>query len=297
MAAMSKPPTLASTSTGSAGSGRLQAIPRRMAATFRRSPSPVSPAPRPVRPSGSSRSSTEATALLVVVLPMPISPAASSRYPFSASSRASRYPAQRQASAWARLMAGPRVKSAVPSPCRRSKSPGQPGRVAIPISTGNTSAPAWAAILQTLVSPRVMFSATMAVTSCPVWVTPWATTPLSAQNTATPRGRRGQSGSPVTAQIFTTASSSSPRPWRGLAMESHRARLARSASRSGQRQLAAISAIVIIPQSSLSGTPGRPPKSAPPAPAAPQSGGGGTRRRGCGSASPRPSPGPPPYRR
>ena len=55
----------------------------------------------------------------------------------------------------------------------------------------------WAAIWQMLACPLVMFSATRAVISCPVWVTPWATTPLSARPDAgggmglPPAGRRG----------------------------------------------------------------------------------------------------------
>lgn len=54
-----------------------------MAATLRRSPSSERPAPRPVISTGARPSSTLATALAVVVLPMPISPVASRRTPFS----------------------------------------------------------------------------------------------------------------------------------------------------------------------------------------------------------------------
>ena len=75
----------------------------------------------------------------------------------------------------------------------------------------------------TLVSPVDMFSATMAVTSWPVWVTPSATTPLSAHMTTTARRERSTSGLPVMPAMRITASSSAPRLPRGLAMESHRA--------------------------------------------------------------------------
>ena len=76
---MSKPPSLASTSSASWLSGPLTAMARLMAETLRSSPSSESPAPLPVTCSTGSPSSTEATALEVVVLPMPISPVAMRR--------------------------------------------------------------------------------------------------------------------------------------------------------------------------------------------------------------------------
>ena len=151
-----------------------------------------------------------------------------------------------QLSASARLMAGPWVISPVPRPWLWQRRLIWGTSRTIPTSTGKTLAPAWAAIWQMLACPLVMFSATRAVISCPVWVTPWATTPLSAQNTVTALGARGQSRSPVRAQIFTTASSKKPSPRSGFAMESHRSLAARSTSLLGWRQLAAISCTVIL---------------------------------------------------
>ena len=55
----------------------LRAIAFSIACIFLSNPSFVSPAPRPVISAGSSPRSTEATALLVVVFPIPISPVAS----------------------------------------------------------------------------------------------------------------------------------------------------------------------------------------------------------------------------
>ena len=76
--AISNPPSLASTSSGSAGLGWLWAMPRRIASILRASPASESPAPRPVMLCTGAPSSTLATALEVVVLPMPISPVANS---------------------------------------------------------------------------------------------------------------------------------------------------------------------------------------------------------------------------
>ena len=82
-------------------------------------------------------------------------------------------------------MAGPRAMLPVPGATRSSRTPG--AGVRMPMSTGNTSARAARAMQHTEVSPRAMFPATSAVTSCPVCVTPSSTTPLSAQNTTTAR--------------------------------------------------------------------------------------------------------------
>ena len=90
--------------------------------------------------------------------------------------------------------------------------------VTIPASTGNTSAPATRLMQHTLAFPVSMFPATTAVTELSVWVTPWATTPLSAQKAATAFFRSRPRG--ATPAIRTTTSSSSPRPWRGLATAS-----------------------------------------------------------------------------
>ena len=76
-------------------------------------------------------------------------------------------------------------------------------------------------MLQTLVSPLQTLSATMAVTSLPVWVTPWATTPLSAQNMTTARLAMSGVRVPWMAHRSMTASSKSPRLPRGFATAFH----------------------------------------------------------------------------
>ena len=67
-----------------------------------------------------------------------------------------------------------------------------------------------------------MFSVTMAVTSWPVWVTPSATTPLSAHMATTAFWERSTLGSPVMPAMRMMSRSSMPRLFRGWAMESQR---------------------------------------------------------------------------
>ena len=69
--------------------------------------------------------------------------------------------------------------------------------VAIPTSTGKRSTFASSAMIQTLVSPLVKLSATIAVTSWPVCVTPSSTTPLSAHIMISPRFRSSKSEVPL----------------------------------------------------------------------------------------------------
>ena len=209
--ARSKPPTLARTSSGSAGSGRLTSSARRTAATLRASPSSERPAPRPVKSSAGRPSSAQATAAEVVVLPMPISPVASSRTPAAACRAASRAPVRTACSAWARVMAGPAVMSPVPLPTRQSRTPGAPAKSRMPISTGTTAHRAACAIRQTGLRPAARPRATAAVAAGPVWVTPRATTPLSAQRTSTARRSKSRSALPVRAAASSSMVSSRPR--------------------------------------------------------------------------------------
>ena len=213
---MSKPPSLDSTSSGSAASGWLQAMPRRMASSLRASPASERPAPRPVMTSTGWPSRTAATALDVVVLPMPISPVASSWHPCAFCARTSSMPAAMASTAWVRVMAGPWVKSAVPAAMRRGTTPGT-GAPAMPISTGTTSQRAVFAIWQTLVRRAARFSATARVTLWSVWLTPWATTPLSAQSTRTARRSKASCAVPVRAAASSSRVSSAPSPPSGLA--------------------------------------------------------------------------------
>ena len=231
--AMSRPPTFASTSSTSAGSGRLAPIAARIAAFFRSSPASERPAPRPQSASGSQPSRTAATAAAVVVLPMPISPTASRRSPAAARSMASSAPlrmARRQSS---RLMAGPRLISAVPFRTRRESTPGVPGKSNTPISTGNTRHSASAAMGLTVLRPSARARVTAAVTPLPHWVTPRATTPLSAQNTSRLRGLSAISAEPVAPAMRSSASSRRPRLPRGLATPSQRFRASSRAAASG----------------------------------------------------------------
>ena len=85
---------------------------------------------------------------------------------------------------------------------------------------------------QTLVSPVDIFSVTMAVTSWPVWVTPSATTPLSAHITTTARLPRSTLGLPVMPAMRMTASSRRPRLLSGWATASQWVLAADMAARS-----------------------------------------------------------------
>lgn len=78
-----------------------------MAAFLQASPSSERPAPRPVMASGSQPSSTLATALAVVVLPMPISSVAKRLTSYSLQSFTSSAPARMACSACSRVMAEP----------------------------------------------------------------------------------------------------------------------------------------------------------------------------------------------
>ena len=111
---------------------------------------------------------------------MPISPVASRRTPFSFCVRTSSAPAKTACSAWARVMAGPCVISPVPLPMRRASTPGCGAKSRTPMSTGTTAHCAACAIRHTEVRPAARLRVTAAVTLLSVWVTPWATTPLSA---------------------------------------------------------------------------------------------------------------------
>ena len=259
--AMSKPPNLARTSSGSAGSGALTAMPVSMAAILRARPASERPAPRPVMRETGCPSSTAATALEVVVLPMPISPVASRRLPFAFWARTSATPLPMASTASARDMAGPQVKSCVPSAMRQSSTPGTWGP-AMPRSTGTTWQWAVRAIWQTLVRRAARFWATARVTLLSVWLTPWATTPLSAQRTRTARLLKSNAALPVRAAASSSIVSSAPRPPRGLARLAQWAwAAARAASSRGvmapQRVLSSVS-VILFPRDIA----GRPPQSA-----------------------------------
>ena len=153
---------------------------------------------------------------------MPISPVASRRTPFSFCVRTSSAPAKTACSAWARVMAGPCVISPVPLPMRRASTPGCGAKSRTPMSTGTTAHCAACAIRHTEVRPAARLRVTAAVTLLSVWVTPWATTPLSAHSTSTARGKSGACASPVSAAMSSSAVSSRPRLPKGFAHAAQR---------------------------------------------------------------------------
>ena len=193
---MSKPPTFESTLIGSAGSGEFTSIARSTTSRLRASEASESPAPRPTRLRASARRSTAATAAEVVVLPMPISPAARRRTPARASPHAPAIPTSIARTAPSRDIAGPCAMLPLPRRtfARTMRASSMPR--AMPTSTGTTSAPANAAMRQALVAPSHMLRATARVTFCPLCDTPSATTPLSEKNTASARGNSATSALP-----------------------------------------------------------------------------------------------------
>ena len=163
---------------------------------------------------------------------MPISPVASSRTPFCFWVRTNSIPAAIACTACSRVIAEPWVKSRVPRATRRSTAPGT-GTPAMPMSTGTTSQWAAAAIQQTLVRRAVRFSSTARVTLASVWLTPCATTPLSAQSTSTARRVKSGAGSPVSAAAASTIVSNWPSPPSGFASAAQWACAAARAASSG----------------------------------------------------------------
>ena len=147
---------------------------------------------------------------------MPISPVASRVTPCAFCSRTSAMPLATASTACSRRMAGPWVKSVVPEATRQFRTPGT-GSPAMPMSTGTTSHRAVRAIWQTLVRRAARFSATVRVTLWSVWLTPCATTPLSAQRTRTARLERSSAALPVRAAADSSVVSSAPSPPSGIA--------------------------------------------------------------------------------
>ena len=195
-------------------------IPSLITSIFRLRPALSNPAPLPVTVSGSRPVSTEITALEVVVFPIPISPVPASSQPFSYKIPAASMPTSNAFTVSSLVMAGSFKKSLVPQAILRSKIPVSDILAAIPTSTGRTSAPAQAAIRQTQERLAAIFFATAAVTSCPVWVTPSSTIPLSAHMITMhflSRENSSRCFTPATRQI---SSSSTPKLFSGFATRS-----------------------------------------------------------------------------
>ena len=147
-------------------------------------------------------------------------------------------------------MAGPAVMSPVPLPTRQDSTPSVGAKSKMPMSTGTTWHRAAWAIRQTGLRPAASPRATAAVASGPVWVTPWATTPLSAQRTSTARRLKSSSALPVRAAASSSMVSSRPRLPRGWASEAQRrwaaSRAAWSAGTDAARHRAAMESNVCM---------------------------------------------------
>ena len=121
-------------------------------------------------------------------------------------------PTSRASTACSRVMAGSLAMFLVPQATFRFR---MLLWLLMPTSTGTTWAPATWLMMLEAAWPFFRFSATRRVISCPVWVTPSSTTPLSAHMTTRARLLRSMRSLPVIPAICTRASSSLPRECRG----------------------------------------------------------------------------------
>ena len=153
----------------------------------------------------------------MVVLPIPISPVARIPYPFSLHSRTSLVPVAMARTVSSSVIAGSFKKFLVPEHTLQFHTPGMDSSLFIPMSTGMVSAPMLCAILQTEEPFLAMDFATASVTSCPDWVTPSSTMPLSAQKSSTPFLRISITSVPKMAPICAVMVSKLPMPSSGFA--------------------------------------------------------------------------------
>ncbi len=166
------------------------------------------------------------------MLPMPMSPVATTAYPAAVSSPATRMPVRTATAASSRDIAGPTARSSVPGRTLRAQTTSSClTSEATPMSTTTTSAAACAASTLTAAPPARKFSTIAVVTSCGHGVTPLATTPWSAAKTAT-TARSGTGGGQVRAipASRTDSSSSTPSEPGGLVSDDWRARAASMAA-------------------------------------------------------------------
>ena len=232
IAARSNPPTLASTPTGSPGSGAFSFTARSTTAVFLRKASSVSPLPKPVTASAGAPVNAESTAAEVVVLPMPISPMPSASTPSAFAVSAASMPAAMAASACSRVIAGPSAILPVPLAILRSSIPSGVRCESMPTSITRTSFPKNAAIADIPVMCFVMFTDWASVTLCGVTATPSFTTPLSAAKTATRQRPSVFLTLPVTPASLIEIVSSLPRLPGGFASSACRLAAASAASAS-----------------------------------------------------------------
>ena len=126
------------------------------------------PVPGPVTRAGGAPVMAAVTALAAVVLPMPRSPVAIRSAPAAAASAASAAPAATQCCACSRVIAGPRLRSAVPCPARTERSSGWRGSSppASPASTAMRRTPSRRAMTLTAAPPARTLRTICAVTAC-----------------------------------------------------------------------------------------------------------------------------------
>ena len=125
MQPISKPPTLARTSSPSPASGRFTRRAWRTTSIFTFNRASEILVPRPVAASGDRSQNTAATQAEEVVLAMPISPGKKQRTPFFTPAAASSMPISMASTAWRRLMAGPLAQFLVPKAIFFGKRPGR----------------------------------------------------------------------------------------------------------------------------------------------------------------------------
>ena len=164
---ISNPPTLASTSRPSFGSGWFTCRARSTTAILCAISRSFRPVPCPVVSLGGLRVRAAAMALDAVVLPIPMSPVPMMSAPPSAASSAMLTPAITHTSACSLVMAGPLAMSAVPRPTPTTRRSGWAGSgVATPASTITRSTPAFRAMALIAAPPARKFNTIWAVTSC-----------------------------------------------------------------------------------------------------------------------------------
>ncbi len=198
-----------------------------MAATLRAMPASSTPVPRPVTLATGRPLSAATIADDGVVLPIPMSPVATRSSPASISASTTSTPACSAAAPAPALIAGPRVRSAVPQATLRCTSPGvSPKSYATPTSTTATRAPACRVRTLIAAPPRRKLSTICGVTSLGYALTPFRTTPWSPAITIRPsRGTRGRD-CPVMPASWIESASSRPRLPCGFVNVSCRARAA-----------------------------------------------------------------------
>src|SRR5579875_873643 len=233
-AAISRPPSEASTSIGSP-LGPQRATAWSTTATLRASVASSMPVPRPVTSAAGRPVRAATRAAAGVVLPMPMSPVNRHCAPSAARSAATWAPTSSALRASPSDMAGSRAMLPVPRRTFACRRPGAAGRSpATPTSTTRTRAPTWRARTFTAAPPAQKLATICAVTSAGHGDTPSANTPWSPANTATAAGS-GTGGGHRRAMAASRMPADSRRPSdpEGFVRRSWRAAAAAAAVSSG----------------------------------------------------------------